>query len=69
MKNVRGQELNPGELRKAQNVIRQPWSKIQDARYVPPSPEYGEELLKSLEGFIRNPPGRIPVLEQITMIH
>jgi Fic family protein len=69
MKDVRGQELNPGELRKAQNFIGRPGSKIQDARYVPPSTEYVEELLKNLEDFIRKPPGRIPVLVQCAMIH
>lgn len=62
MKDVRGQELNPGELRKAQNWIGTPGTTIHDATYVPPTPKHVEKLLKSLEGFIHNPPGRIPVL-------
>jgi Fic family protein len=68
MKDVRGQERNPGELRKKQNYIGLT-DRIQDARYIPPSAEYVEELLNSLEEFIHNPPGRIPPLVQIAMIH
>jgi Fic family protein len=69
MNKVRGQELNPGELRKAQNWIGVPGTKIQDATYVPPAPEYVYSLLKELEEFINNPPGRIPVLIQCALIH
>jgi Fic family protein len=69
MKDVRGKELNPGELRKKQNYIGRLTDRIQDATYVPPSAEYVEALLKSLEGFIQKSPGRIPVLVQIAVIH
>lgn len=68
MKDVRGEEQNPGELRKKQNYIGLT-DRIQDARYIPPSAEYVEELLKSLEEFIHKSPGRIPPLIQIAMIH
>lgn len=69
MENVRGQEMNPGEIRKLQNYIGTPGSRIQDATYVPPSPQHVEELLKSLEEFIHKPPGRIAVPVQCAMIH
>jgi Fic family protein len=69
MTGVRGQELNPGEVRDVQNWIGVPGTKIQDATYVPPPPEYIHELLKKLEEFINNTPGRIPVLIQCAMIH
>lgn len=69
MKNVRGQKLQLGEFRTAQNWIGAEDTKIEDATYVPPPPEYINELLVDLEQFIQNPPGRIPILVQCAMIH
>ena len=69
MHDVRGQELQPGEFRKAQNWIGIEGTKIEDATYVPPPPEYVNELLLGLENFIQNPPGRISVLVQCAMLH
>ncbi|MEO9295166.1 MAG: Fic family protein [Nitrososphaera sp.] len=69
MKNVRGEHLEPGKFRTMQNWIGIEGTKIEDATYVPPAPEFLEQLLSDLEKFIQNPPGRIPVLIQCAMIH
>lgn len=69
MKDVRGQELAPGEFRKVQNWIGIPGTKISDATYVPPPAESIVELLKDLVSFINNPVDRIPVLLQCAIIH
>lgn len=69
MKDVRGQELAPGEFRKVQNWIGIPGTKISDATYVPPPAESIVELLKDLVSFINNPVDRIPVLLQCAVIH
>jgi Fic family protein len=69
MQDVRGQELEPGRFRKVQNWIGIEGTRIQDATYVPPAPEYLNDLLKGLEKFIQNPPGRISVLVQCAMMH
>jgi Fic family protein len=69
MHGVRGQELQAGEFRTVQNWIGVEGTKIEDATYIPPPPEYVNELLIGLEQFIQNPPGRIPVLVQCAMMH
>lgn len=70
MENIVGHPmLKPGEFRKVQNWIGKPGTKIEDATYVPPPPEKINELLVDLEKFIQNPPGRIPTLVQLAMIH
>jgi Fic family protein len=67
--NVRGQERTPGEFRKVQNWIGSEGSKIEDAVYVPPAPNYLKNTLESTEKFIQQPPERIPVLIQCALIH
>lgn len=69
MRGVRGQEREPGQFRTVQNWIGVEGIRIEDATYVPPPPEYLNELLTGLEQFIHNPPGRIPALVQCAMIH
>lgn len=69
MQDVRGQELEPGKFRTVQNWIGIEGTKIEDATYVPPAPEYLNDLLTDLEKFIQNPPGRISVLVQCAMMH
>ncbi len=70
MENIVGHPmLKPGEFRKVQNWIGKPGTRIEDATYVPPPPEKINELLVDLEKFIQNPPGRIPTLVQLAMIH
>jgi Fic family protein len=69
LRGVRGEELQPGEFRAVQNWIGKPGTAIEDATYVPPPPEYVNQLLADLERFIQHPPGRISVLVQCAMIH
>lgn len=69
MQNVRGEQLEPGKFRTMQNWIGVEGTKIEDATYVPPAPEYLQQLLADLELFIQKPPGRIPVLIQCAIIH
>jgi len=69
MHNVREQELTPGEFRTIQNWIGPPGTKINNASYVPPPPEYITDLIQRLEDFINNPPGLIPPIIQCAMIH
>ncbi len=69
MQDVRGHELEPGKFRTIQNWIGLEGTKIENATYVPPAPEYLNDLLSSLEKFIQNPPGRISVLVQCAMMH
>jgi Fic family protein len=69
MHNVRGQEKTPGEFRRLQNWIGLAETKIDTASYVPPPPEYVDDLIQTLVDFINNPPGLIPPLVQCAMIH
>jgi Fic family protein len=64
---VRGNEANPGELRTTQNFIGStPY--IQDARYVPPPPNYVPELLEDLVEYANHETGVHPLL-RIGLIH
>ncbi|NOJ28256.1 MAG: cell filamentation protein Fic [Nitrososphaera sp.] len=69
MQNVRGEEIESGKFRIVQNWIGVEGTRIEDATYVPPAPEYLNDLLAGLEKFIQNPPGRISVLVQCAMMH
>lgn len=69
MQNVRGEEIESGKFRTVQNWIGVEGTGIKDATYVPPAPEYLNDLLADLEKFIQNPPGRISVLVQCAMMH
>ncbi len=69
LRRVRGAERNPGNFRRFQNWIGAPGSKIEDALYVPPSPEHLPDLLSNIESFIRNPPQDMPVLVQCAVLH
>lgn len=69
MQGVRGEELQPGEFRTVQNWIGEEGTPIEDATYLPPPPEYIDQLLADLEHFIQNPPGRIPIVVQCAILH
>jgi len=69
LRRVRGAERNPGNFRRFQNWIGAPGSKIEDALYVPPSPEHLPDLLSNIESFIRKPPQDMPVLVQCAVLH
>ena len=68
LRDVRGQEKNPGELRKSQNLIGSEGMDIRHATFVPP-PEH--EMVKALsdwEKFLHQN-DHIPVLVKIGMAH
>lgn len=69
MTGVRGQERTPGKLRIVQNWIGSEGSKIEDAVYVPPTPDCLNDLLLDVEKFIRAPPYGISPLVQCAFIH
>ena len=65
MTRVRGQEKSPGEFRNRQN-----WVMFREkVVYAPPPTETVPALLRSLETFIQEEHGDIPVLVQCAMIH
>lgn len=64
---VRGDEANPGELRTTQNFIGStPY--IQDARYIPPPPNYVSDLLEDLVEYANRAANIHPLL-RIGLIH
>jgi len=65
---TRGTNKLPGKLRNFQNWIGIGGGTIHDAVYVPPPPEYVEELMSELEDFIQTP-DNIPSLIKIALIH
>nr|MBU1328710.1 Fic family protein [Candidatus Omnitrophota bacterium] len=52
MKNVRGQHLTPGELRRSQNWIGPAYCNLNEAKYVPPPVHEMHEALGKLEKFL-----------------
>lgn len=53
LKDGRGKNRSPGEYRKTQNWIG-PTKKIEDASYIPPSPDKLEEYMSNLEKYIND---------------
>lgn len=70
MKDVRGQEENPGTFRDSQNAIV-PYKNCppEEVLFFPPPPANVDSLMNDLESFILNPPSNIPLLIQIALIH
>jgi Fic family protein len=64
---VRGDEANPGELRTSQNFIGST-PHIQDARYVPPPPNYLNDLLGDLVTYANGTTDLHPLL-RIGLVH
>lgn len=65
---VRGQNKQPGELRRSQNWIG--GTRPDNAAFVPPPPERVPDLLSDLERFIHAPPdGALPPLVRIALLH
>ena len=68
MKNVRGQEKNPGEFRYSQNWIGSAGSTLKNARYIPPNPEDMNSAMSDLEKYI-NSDDELDYLIQAALIH
>ena len=65
---VRGQNKQPGELRRSQNWIG--GTRPGNAVFVPPPPEYLPDLLAALEHFIHaTPEGALPPLVRMGLVH
>lgn len=68
MNEVRGSDKHPGSLRSVQNWIGASGTKVQDAKYVPPPPEYVAELLANLLNYVHSEDGT-PKLVKIAIAH
>ena len=68
MKDVRGQEKNPGEFRYSQNWIGAAGSTIKNARYIPPNPEDMNLAMSDLEKYI-NLDDELDLLIKTALIH
>lgn len=68
MKDVPGQEKNPGEFRYSQNWIGSAGSTLKNARYIPPNPEDMKQAMSDLENYI-NSDDKLDLLIQAALIH
>lgn len=68
MQDLRGGEKNPGEFRRSQNWIGHAGSTLEDARYIPPSPEDMIEAMSDLEKFI-NSEDELDLLIKVALVH
>ncbi len=67
MEGVRGSHVAPGQFRKTQNWIGPAGCTLQNAAYIPPSPDLLMDCLKAFEQFIRIQ--TIPPLVQAGLLH
>ena len=68
MSGVRGQDKNPGEFRHSQNWIDAAGSTLQNASFIPPSPEDMIQAMSELEKYI-NSDDELDVLIRVALIH
>lgn len=68
LKNGRGKNRSPGEYRKIQNWIGST-KKIEDASYIPPSPDKINEYMSNLEKYINDDTDDIDPLIKVAIIH
>lgn len=68
MEGVRGQEKSPGEFRTSQNWIGGQGSTLQNARYIPPTPEDMQDAMSDLETYINGEDSLDPLI-QAALIH
>ncbi|MCR9279329.1 MAG: Fic family protein [Pseudomonadaceae bacterium] len=68
LRDVRGQHLEPGELRRSQNWIGPPVSSLNSASFVPPPPHEMELALSQWEKFL-HARDDIPLLARIGLAH
>ena len=69
MKDVRGQDKNPGEFRIQQNWIVKTQGTKQQVVYTPPPPEKIRELLENLEAFFQTNHSGLSALIQCAIVH
>lgn len=67
MRDVRGQERDPGEFRRTQNWIGPAGSTLGDAVFVPPPPQPMKEALANLETFLHH--DELPALIHAAVAH
>lgn len=68
LQGVRGQNLNPGEIRDHQNFIAPPGGSIDEAVHIPPPPDEVPDLLHDLATYI-NEDERHPILVRTALVH
>lgn len=68
LKDVRGAERQPGELRKTQNWIGPKGATLLDAAFIPPPPDEVPDALAKFENFIHDE-DQIPALIKIGLAH
>jgi len=69
LKNVRGAERQPGEIRRTQNWIGPAGSSLSEAVFVPPPPHEVQNSLSDLERFIHSNIPNMPDLIKIGLAH
>ncbi len=67
MSGVRGEDKRPGEFRTSQNWIGQTMN-LAEARFVPPPPEYLQEMLGAFEKYLHSK-DKLPPLIRLALIH
>lgn len=67
LQGVRGQDKNPGEFRRSQNWIGAAGSTLQNARYIPPTPENMLICMGELEKFIHE--SELDILIKTSLVH
>lgn len=68
LKDVRGNKMQPGQLRKSQNWIGPANCKLTDATFIPPPHDVAEESLGALEKFLHDD-DHMPPLVRIGLAH
>jgi len=68
MRNVRGENKTPGELRRSQNWIGTPGCSLDDATFVPPPVEEMKQALSEWEKYLHSNPDDPPLI-QCAMMH
>ncbi len=69
MRGVRGQETRPGAFRDTQVYIGPEGSPIEEARFVPPPPQYLRDLFQGLEEFVNQGDNLMPPLVRCALMH
>ena len=68
LEGVRGEAGGSGEFRTEQNAVRQKGQSFEDARYVPPPPEFLPEVLERFEAYLLDPP-ELPLIVRMSLAH